>query len=97
MRYPNQKITPPSLIHSVSLTIAAVALGLGGCTPTSPSSTSSDAVDSPTASSPTAAELQVVTTFLPITQFTKAVAGERAEVSQLLPTKYWPTRLSGQT
>lgn len=35
-------------------------------------------------------ELQVVTTFLPITQFTKAVAGDRAEVTQLLPTNIGP-------
>jgi ABC-type Zn uptake system ZnuABC Zn-binding protein ZnuA len=32
----------------------------------------------------------VVTTFLPITQFTKAVAGDRAEVTQLLPTNVGP-------
>jgi zinc/manganese transport system substrate-binding protein len=31
-----------------------------------------------------------VTTFLPITQFTKAVAGDRAEVTQLLPTNVGP-------
>lgn len=36
------------------------------------------------------AELQVVTTFLPITQFTKAVAGERAEVVQLIPPTAGP-------
>ncbi|OAB57089.1 ABC transporter substrate-binding protein [Phormidium willei BDU 130791] len=30
-------------------------------------------------------ELQVVTSFLPMTQFTKAVVGDRAEVTQLLP------------
>jgi zinc transport system substrate-binding protein len=34
--------------------------------------------------------LQVVTTFLPITQFTNAVAGDRAEVVQLLPTNVGP-------
>jgi zinc/manganese transport system substrate-binding protein len=38
----------------------------------------------------TTEELQVVTTFLPITQFTKAVAGDRAEVTQLLPTNVGP-------
>jgi zinc transport system substrate-binding protein len=31
-----------------------------------------------------------VTTFLPMTQFTKAVAGDRAEVTQLLPTNVGP-------
>lgn len=35
-------------------------------------------------------DLEVVTTFLPITQFTKAVAGDRAEVIQLLPTNIGP-------
>jgi zinc/manganese transport system substrate-binding protein len=35
-------------------------------------------------------ELQVVTTFLPITEFTQAVAGDRAEVEQLLPTNVGP-------
>jgi zinc/manganese transport system substrate-binding protein len=34
--------------------------------------------------------LQVVTTFLPVTQFTNAVAGDRAEVVQLLPTNVGP-------
>ena len=34
--------------------------------------------------------LQVVTTFLPITQFTKAVAGSCAEVTQLLPSNVGP-------
>ena len=32
----------------------------------------------------------MVTAFLPITQFTKAVAGDRAEVTQLLPTNIGP-------
>jgi hypothetical protein len=35
-------------------------------------------------------KLQVVTTFLPITQFTKAVAGDRAQVTQLLPINVGP-------
>jgi zinc/manganese transport system substrate-binding protein len=35
-------------------------------------------------------ELQVVTTFIPITDFTKAVAGNRAQVTQLLPTNMGP-------
>lgn len=32
----------------------------------------------------------MVSTFLPIAQFTKAVAGDRAEVVQLLPTNVGP-------
>lgn len=35
-------------------------------------------------------KIKVMTTFLPMTQFTKAVAGERAEVIQLLPTNVGP-------
>jgi zinc/manganese transport system substrate-binding protein len=53
---------------------SVVALSLVGCQSTTPTNTA--AIEE---------ELQVVTTFLPITQFTKAVAGDRAEVMQLLP------------
>jgi zinc transport system substrate-binding protein len=35
-------------------------------------------------------KLQIVTTFVPITQFTKAVAGDRATVTQLLPANVGP-------
>jgi zinc transport system substrate-binding protein len=35
-------------------------------------------------------QLQVVTTFVPITQFTQAVAGDRAQVTQLLPPNIGP-------
>ncbi|WP_245911881.1 metal ABC transporter solute-binding protein, Zn/Mn family [Brunnivagina elsteri] len=35
-------------------------------------------------------QLQVVTTFIPITDFTKGVAGDRAQVTQLLPTNVGP-------
>ena len=35
-------------------------------------------------------QLQVLTTFIPITDFTKAVAGDRAQVTQLLPTNVGP-------
>ncbi|MDJ0704472.1 MAG: zinc ABC transporter substrate-binding protein [Leptolyngbyaceae cyanobacterium MO_188.B28] len=69
-------------------TLAAIAFGMGGCTATS---TTSEA-ESPESEVAVAPEdpLQVVTTFLPITQFTTAVAGDRAEVSQLLPTNVGP-------
>lgn len=59
-----------------------MALGLGSCATNSPSSSSSMMPTQPT--------LKVVTTFLPITQFTKAVAGNRAQVIQLLPTTISP-------
>ncbi|MBD2461448.1 zinc ABC transporter substrate-binding protein [Oscillatoria sp. FACHB-1407] len=70
------------------LLASAIALGLGSCAADTSTSTS----ESPQAeTSPIeTAELQVVTTFLPITQFTKAVAGDRAEVTQLLPTNVGP-------
>ncbi len=68
---------------------SAIALSLGSCT-SNPASNSSESA--PAQSSPVAVtdQLQVVTTFLPITQFTKAVAGERAQVTQLLPTNVGP-------
>ncbi|NJL83556.1 MAG: zinc ABC transporter solute-binding protein [Chloroflexaceae bacterium] len=62
---------------------ASFSFGVSSCrltpTPSSPSET-------PIAPQ----ELQVVTTFLPITQFTRAVAGDRAEVVQLLPPNTSP-------
>lgn len=66
--------------------ISAIAISLGSCTDTT-NSESPQAQSSPAA---TTDELQVVTTFLPVTQFTKAVAGNRSEVSQLLPTNVGP-------
>ena len=79
---------------------STVALGLGSCA----TNTDTDAADAPPAepangaasestpeSTPEpAAEIQVVTTFLPMTQFTTAVAGDRAEITQLLPTNVGP-------
>lgn len=72
--------------HRAAMAIlGAIALGLGSCT--APTSTgeapSSDAVENSVIA--TEDSLQVVTTFLPITQFTKAVVGDRAEVVQLIP------------
>jgi ABC-type Zn uptake system ZnuABC Zn-binding protein ZnuA len=71
------------------LLLAAIAIGLGGCidnTPSSPTAVS----PSPQSSSLNSPKLQVVTTFIPITNFTKAVAGDRAEVNQLLPPNVGP-------
>ncbi|MEM9543388.1 MAG: zinc ABC transporter substrate-binding protein [Cyanobacteria bacterium P01_E01_bin.42] len=67
------------------MTVATAAIASGGCT-SSPEAT--DNADAP--SGETTEELQVVTTFLPITQFTNAVAGDRAEVTQLLPANVGP-------
>ncbi|MEB3358853.1 MAG: zinc ABC transporter substrate-binding protein [Synechococcales bacterium] len=67
---------------------SAIALGLGSC---GPSPTPTEETTSLEGNPPAAeAALQVVTTFLPMTQFTKAVVGDRAEVTQLLPTNVGP-------
>lgn len=68
-----------------------IALGLGSCASTAPTSEaeSPEATEAEVAAAPEDA-LQVVTTILPITQFTNAVAGDRAEVVQLLPTNVGP-------
>lgn len=61
--------------------ISALAVGLGSCTSTpsgGPNAAQSDK------------KLEVMTTFLPITNFTKAVAGDRAQVTQLLPNNVGP-------
>ena len=66
--------------------LSAIALGIGSCG----SNPSSDNAESPQTDASESNELQIVTTFLPITEFTKAVAGDRAEVTQLLPTTVGP-------
>lgn len=78
-----------NLVRRLSVAvISAIALSLGSCATNTPSNSESTQTDaSPVA---TADELQVVTTFLPITQFTKAVVGDRVEVTQLLPTNVGP-------
>lgn len=62
---------------------AAIALTLAGCTSTTVSPSTTGEVSEAEVSE--AGELQVVTTFLPMTYFTEAVAGDRATVTQLLP------------
>lgn len=72
------------------LTLATVsAIGLGSCTQ---GSTTSENTPAPqTQATPAAGQqLKVVTTTLPITNFTKAVAGERVQVTYLLPTNVGP-------
>ncbi len=72
----------PSRLQQCQLSIALLsALALGSCASSpsgDPSSTQGDS------------KLQVTTTFLPITNFTKAVAGDRAQVTQLLPNNIGP-------
>ncbi|MGB8700267.1 MAG: zinc ABC transporter substrate-binding protein [Thermosynechococcaceae cyanobacterium] len=62
-------------------TLSGLVLGLGSCG-NNPSQT--------TVATDPAPKLKVVTTFLPITQFTQAVAGDRTQVMQLLPTAIGP-------
>jgi zinc/manganese transport system substrate-binding protein len=76
------------LVRRLSVAVvSAIALSLGSCATNTPTTSSG----SPQAqSSPSAKRLVVVTTFIPMTNFTKAVAGDRAEVTQLLPTNVGP-------
>jgi zinc/manganese transport system substrate-binding protein len=77
------------LVRRLSVAVvSAIAVSLSSCAANAPSTNSDSQAPSTTAA--TTDELQVVTTFLPITQFTKAVAGDRAEVTQLLPTNVGP-------
>lgn len=64
------------------LLVSLTAIGLGACGTGSP-----DLAASP---SEETQRLKVITTFIPVTNFTKAVAGDRAEVTQLLPTNVGP-------
>ncbi|MGB0563085.1 MAG: metal ABC transporter solute-binding protein, Zn/Mn family [Spirulinaceae cyanobacterium] len=61
-----------------------LAIGMSSCAPTTNDTASSN--DATDADEP----LQVVTTIVPMTQFTQAVAGDRAEVVQLLPNNVGP-------
>lgn len=74
---------------------SAIAIGLGSCasTPTAMDNSGSASPNSEAVSEADTEpdpELQIVTTIVPMTQFTKAVAGDRAEVIQLLPVNVGP-------
>lgn len=68
----------------LTVVLGVAVVGLGSCNSTPNETPTVDGQDE------SEAELQVVTTFLPITQFTKAVAGDRATVEQLLPASSGP-------
>jgi zinc transport system substrate-binding protein len=77
-----------ALLAMAGLSIA----GLSSCTQT-PAETSGSASPQPQATQAqesTTTDLQIVTSTLPITGFTKAVVGDRAEVTYLLPTNVGP-------
>lgn len=89
MIHSNTRLQPSSnLVRRLSVVVvSAIALSLGSCATNAPT-INSGAQQAQT--SPSAKRLVVVTTFIPITDFTKAVAGDRAEVTQLLPTNVGP-------
>jgi zinc/manganese transport system substrate-binding protein len=64
------------------LLVSLTAIGLGACGTGSPNISASPSEETQ--------RLKVITTFIPVTNFTKAVAGDRAEVTQLLPTNVGP-------
>lgn len=75
------------------LIASALAVGLVSCNQGSTPTATADQSDQTTSTAPPTAstgKLLVVTTFLPMTEFTKAVAGDRAQVTQLLPTTVGP-------
>jgi len=77
--------------HRSSFLLASLlALGLGSCGPSATSPSESQETNNETAEATSEEELQIVTTFLPMTHFTKAVVRDRAEVTQLLPTNTGP-------
>jgi zinc/manganese transport system substrate-binding protein len=67
------------------LLASAVAVALGSCAPGTPEVGDTEAPDGAIAT-----DLTVMTTILPITQFTNAVVGDRAEVIPLMPTSVDP-------
>jgi zinc transport system substrate-binding protein len=77
------------LRNSSWLLVSLTAIGLGGCG-INRSPNNSEVYPMPLSNSPNASKLRVVTTFIPITDFTKAVAGDRAVVNQLLPSGVGP-------
>ena len=74
--------TAPYLRHCSLLLVSLTAIGLGGCGTGSPTISASPTEETQ--------PLRVITTFIPVTNFTKAVVGDRAEVTQLLPTNVGP-------
>ncbi len=70
--------------------LSTVAVSLSGCETQAPSNNVETPGETASPVATTEKKLRVVTTFLPITLFTKAVAGDRAEVTQLLPVNVGP-------
>ncbi|TVP61904.1 MAG: ABC transporter substrate-binding protein, partial [Leptolyngbya sp. LCM1.Bin17] len=78
----------PSLFpfrRTALLLASSVAVALGSC-----ASGTTDVADTEVPDGAIATDLTVMTTILPITQFTNAVVGDRAEVIPLMPTNVDP-------
>ncbi len=73
------------LRRTALLLASSVAVALGSC-----ASGTTDVADSESPDGAIATDLTVMTTILPITQFTNAVVGDRAEVIPLMPTDVDP-------
>ncbi|HAG82213.1 MAG TPA: ABC transporter substrate-binding protein [Cyanobacteria bacterium UBA12227] len=87
--YGQSSPTPHSkILYLLTLGIIS-AIGLGSCTPSQTEPRRSTSPPNQTTPA-TNAELKIVTATLPITNFTKAVAGNQAEVTYLLPTNISP-------
>ena len=78
----SQKLVQVMLRQATWGLVGSIAMGLSSCT----SSSTLREADSLASDAASEDALQVVTTILPVTQFTTAVAGDRAQVTQLLPT-----------
>ncbi|NEQ97268.1 MAG: zinc ABC transporter solute-binding protein [Cyanothece sp. SIO2G6] len=83
-----RRVQPLSIVLVASALFSIVSCSAE--TTTSDSTTTENSGTQAELAEPDTESLQVVTTFLPITQFTNAVAGDRAEVTQLLPTNVGP-------
>jgi zinc transport system substrate-binding protein len=78
-------------VASLGAASLGLAIALCGCAATSVENSASDPISESVSKSPAETEaLQVVTTFVPMTNFAQAVAGDRAQVTQLLPANVGP-------
>jgi len=72
--------------------LAVVTTGLGSCAPSAPPNASEPDAEQNTeqATSVSTGTLKIVTTTIPVTDFTRAIVGDRAEVTYLLPPNVGP-------
>lgn len=85
---PSAIVALPKLRLMLLAALTALTTVLGSCGPTATPQSQSDT--SSTAAAPNTKILKIVTTTIPLTNFTKAVVGDRAEVTYLLPTNTDP-------